>query len=216
MRYPEIKQNFYEVFSGIHRSFLKLNCENLKQTHQWRRKTQRLLEWSLCGRRRGPVFFSSKGHFWDSAADGKRNNVVMRLFEDSLRSGVTRQRLLHWRQLILSHKERGAVVYFTKLEPGQGGVGGNEPAAELLRSETPSGEQSDLDPSKPNQNEDNTAAGLPTGDSNLLIGEGNFRKSDGSDTSCRSVMYVKLTAVDQNGEAVEICGATWTHRHTTE
>lgn len=214
MRYPEIKQNFYEVFSGIHRSFLKLNCENLKQTHQWRRKTQRLLEWSLCGRRRGPVFFSSKGHFWDSAADGKRNNVVMRLFEDSLRSGVTRQRLLHWRQLILSHKERGAVVYFTKLEPGQGGVGGNGPAAELLRSETPSGEQSDLDPSKPNQNEDNTAAGLPTGDSNLLIGEGNLRKSD--DTSCRSVMYVKLTAVDQNGEAVEICGATWTHRHTTE
>lgn len=52
------------------------------------------------------------------------------------------------------------------------------------------------------------AAGLPTGDSNLLIGEGNLRKSDGSDTSCRSVMYVKLTAVDQNGEAVEICGAT--------
>lgn len=149
MRYPEIKQNFYEVFSGIHRSFLKLNCENLKQTHQWRRKTQRLLEWSLCGRRRGPVFFSSEGHFWDSAADGKRNNVVMRLFEDSLRSGVTRQRLFHWRQLILSHKERGAVVYFTKLEPGQGGVGGNGPAAELLRSETPSGEQSDLDPSKP-------------------------------------------------------------------
>lgn len=94
------------------------------------------------------------------------------------------------------------------MEPGQGGVGGNGPAAELLRSETPGGEQSDLDPSKPNQNEDNTAAGLPTGDSNLLIGEGNFRKSDGSDTSCRSVMYVKLTAVDQNGEAVEICGAT--------
>lgn len=97
--------------------------------------------------------------------------------------------------------ERGAVVYFTKLEPGQGGVGGNGPAAELLRSETPSGEQSDLDPSKPNQNEDNTAAGLPTGDSNLLIGEGNLRKSDGSDTSCRSVMYVKLTAVDQTKQS---------------
>lgn len=56
--------------------------------------------------------------------------------------------------------ERGAVVYFTKLEPGQGGVGGNGPAAELLRSETPGGEQSDLDPSKPNQNEDNTAVGI--------------------------------------------------------
>lgn len=98
-------------------------------------------------------FFFSKGHFWDSATDGKRNNVMLRLFEDSLRSVVTRQRLLHWRQLNLSHKERGAVVYFTKLKPGQGGVGGNGPATELLRSEIPSGEQSDLYPSKPNQNQ---------------------------------------------------------------
>ena len=42
---------------------------------------------------------------------------------------------------------------------------------------------------------------IPTGDSNLLVGEGNWRKSDGSDTSCRSVMYVQLTAVDRTKQS---------------
>lgn len=146
----------------------------------------------------------------------------MRLFEDSLRSGVTQQRLFHWRQLILSDKERGAVVYFTKLEPGQGGVGGNGPAAELLRSETPSGEQSDLDPSKPNQNEDNTAVSI--GDQSSRTSHRRLEPAD-QRRKLKEIRWkwhilqicdVRKAYSSGSDEAVEICGATWTHRHTTE
>lgn len=167
---------------------------------------QRLLEWSLCSRRREPVlcfFYFFKGHFWDSAADGKRNNVMLRLFEDSLRSGVTWKRLFSLKAINSVAQGKRCNSIFHK---SWGRVRAEWEEQNLQQNswdqKHPVGGQSDP---------------LSWFEEFMQLGRIKFgtdwrRKLklisllDGSDTTCRAVMYVKLTALNQRLDP-------GTHRH---